>query len=117
MQSLRENISSVHQLLSSSHYQDFQDGAKQKIIADCLKEKGLFLQIGPQMQKMVSGVRGNINLQPTHPSLILYTAVAQALYFDESKSLEIRQELIKYLSDHFQPLYQTYQTCIAGSSK
>lgn len=37
---------------------------------------------------------------PTHPSLILYSAISQAYFFDDSKYLDIRHKLNSYIKSN-----------------
>ena len=60
MQQLKINISSVPQLMSQIHFQDLQDEAVQAHLTEYLKDKGLFLEIGNQLQTMI-GARAGIS--------------------------------------------------------
>lgn len=63
------------------------------------------------------GAKGSINSQPTHPSLILYTALAQTLYFDESRQLDVREDLISYLNRNLNELAQAYFSEVTPGQK
>jgi len=98
MQHFKQNISALEDLINSLTYQDFQDQRIQTKISSYLKKQGLFLHLDNHYNNLING--RSDSSQPTHPSLILYAAVSQAFHFDDSKYLEVRQNLIAFLTQN-----------------
>jgi hypothetical protein len=83
--SLRENV-------GRAALQDLNDPSNQLKLAETLKREGLFIQVD-----------GNIKSsdgQRTHPSLLIYSALSLAIYFNEKKALHIRHAIINFLTQN-----------------
>eukprot|EP00347_Sterkiella_histriomuscorum_P008078 403346456 len=84
-------------MLSGATYLDLQDTQIQSKIASYLKQKGLALHVDNHFNALLHKSQ---NGQTTHPSLLLYSAVSQSLYFDDSRYLDVRHELISFLNNN-----------------